>query len=66
VPAICNAAVVMGLVPTKGLTLPFLSHGTNSLVCSAVAIGILLRAGRDAAAAPAKSSSAWMRRFARA
>jgi len=66
IPAICNAAVVMGLVPTKGLTLPFLSHGTNSLVCSAVAIGILLRAGRDAAAAPAKSSSAWMRRFARA
>jgi cell division protein FtsW len=50
VPAICNAAVVMGLVPTKGLTLPFLSHGTNSLLCSALAVGILLRAGRDAGA----------------
>jgi cell division protein FtsW len=49
VPAICNAAVVMGLVPTKGLTLPFLSHGSNSLLCSAVAIGILLRAGREPA-----------------
>ena len=65
VPAICNAAVVMGLVPTKGLTLPFLSHGTNSLLCSALAIGILLRAGRDATAPPAKSFAAWTRRFAK-
>ena len=65
VPAICNAAVVMGLVPTKGLTLPFLSHGTNSLLCSALAVGILLRAGRDANGAPAKSV-AWTKRFARA
>ena len=61
VPAICNAAVVMGLVPTKGLTLPFLSHGTNSLLCSAIAIGILLRAGRDAIAPPAKPFAAWSR-----
>jgi len=44
VPALLNAAVVMGLVPTTGLALPFLSHGSNSLVCSAFAIGILLRA----------------------
>ena len=43
VPALCNAAVVMGVVPTTGLTLPFLSHGSNSLVCSAFAVGILLR-----------------------
>ena len=65
-PAICNAAVVMGLVPTKGLTLPFLSHGTNSLVCSAIAIGILLRAGRDATAPPAKPLRTWKRRLASA
>ena len=61
VPAICNAAVVMGLVPTKGLTLPFLSHGTNSLLCSALAIGILLRAGRDANGSTAKSHGTWSR-----
>jgi cell division protein FtsW len=42
-PALCNAAVVMGVRPTTGLTLPFLSHGSNSLVCSAIAIGVLLR-----------------------
>jgi len=67
VPAICNAAVVMGLVPTKGLTLPFLSHGTNSLLCSAIAIGILLRAGREPAGAPPHThAAASARRFARA
>ncbi len=64
VPALCNAAVVMGLVPTKGLTLPFLSHGTNSLLCTALAIGILLRAGREPYSPPRTHSAA--RRLARA
>lgn len=47
-PAAVNAAVVMGLVPTKGLTLPFLSHGGTSLVVSCVVLGVLLSAGREA------------------
>jgi cell division protein FtsW len=55
VPALCNAAVVMGLLPTTGLTLPFLSHGSNSLVCMAVAVGILLRASGGPAAERAPS-----------
>jgi cell division protein FtsW len=46
VPAILNAAVVMGVVPTKGLTLPFLSYGRTSLVVSCLAIGILLGISR--------------------
>ena len=46
VPAFLNAAVVMGLVPTKGLTLPFLSYGRTSLVMSCVALGILLGVAR--------------------
>ena len=46
IPAFLNAAVVMGLVPTKGLTLPFLSYGRTSLVVSCVALGILLGVAR--------------------
>jgi cell division protein FtsW len=44
IPAIFNAAVVMGLIPTTGLALPFLSHGTNSLLCAGFAVGLLWRA----------------------
>jgi cell division protein FtsW len=51
-PAAINAAVVMGLLPTTGLTLPFLSHGSNSLVCCAAAIGILVRIGTQDPDAP--------------
>lgn len=46
IPAFLNGAVVMGLVPTKGLTLPFLSYGRTSLVISCVALGILLSIGQ--------------------
>ena len=40
--AVINMAVVMGLLPTKGLTLPFMSYGGSSLVISLVGIGILM------------------------
>jgi cell division protein FtsW len=40
--AFVNMAVVMGMVPTKGLALPFLSYGGTSLVTTLAAIGILL------------------------
>ena len=53
VPALLNAAVVMGVVPTKGLTLPFLSYGRTSLVVSFLAVGILLGIGRREGRAPA-------------
>ncbi|MAE94356.1 MAG: putative peptidoglycan glycosyltransferase FtsW [Planctomycetota bacterium] len=46
VPAAMNAAVVMGLLPTKGLTLPFLSYGRTSLLMSCLAVGILLGVAR--------------------
>ncbi len=46
VPAFLNAAVVMGLVPTKGLTLPFLSYGRTSLVVSCFSLGCLLGVAR--------------------
>ena len=46
VPAIVNAGVVMGVLPTKGLTLPFLSYGRTSLVVSCAAVGLLLGIAR--------------------
>ncbi|HEX5660673.1 MAG TPA: putative lipid II flippase FtsW [Polyangiales bacterium] len=44
--AITNLAVVLGLVPTKGLTLPFLSSGGSSLLVNCAAVGILLNVSR--------------------
>ncbi|MCC6137016.1 MAG: putative lipid II flippase FtsW [Bdellovibrionaceae bacterium] len=42
-----NVGVVLGLLPTKGLTLPFLSYGGASLVMSCVLFGILLNINKQ-------------------
>jgi len=42
-----NIAVNMGLLPTKGLTLPFISYGSNSLIVSCLAVGMLARIHRE-------------------
>jgi len=42
-----NAGVVVGLLPTTGLPMPFLSYGGSSLVFSTAAIGILLNISRQ-------------------
>ncbi len=51
-----NMGVVMGLVPTKGLALPFLSYGGTSLIMSMVAVGILINISSYRAASPAKGA----------
>ncbi len=39
---IVNMGVTLGLLPTKGLTLPFLSYGGTSLLLNMASIGILM------------------------
>jgi len=41
--AFINMGVNMGVLPTKGLTLPLMSYGGSSLIVSCAAIGLLLR-----------------------
>jgi cell division protein FtsW len=45
--AFLHMAVTMGLMPTTGLTLPFMSHGRSSLMISLVGTGILINIGRQ-------------------
>lgn len=41
--AFINIGVNMGVLPTKGLTLPFMSYGGSSIVVMCIAIGLVLR-----------------------
>jgi cell division protein FtsW len=40
-----NMSVALGLLPTKGLTLPFLSYGGTSLLINMASVGVLLNIG---------------------
>jgi cell division protein FtsW len=40
--ALINAAVTLGILPTTGLPMPFVSYGGSSMLFSAAAIGVLL------------------------
>ena len=46
-PELDGVAVVTGILPTKRLTLPFVSYGGSSLVVSLIGVGILLSISRD-------------------
>jgi cell division protein FtsW len=45
--ALVNLSVAMAMLPTKGLTLPFVSYGGSSLLVSSAAMGVLLSVSRS-------------------
>lgn len=45
--AVINIGVNMGLLPTKGLTLPLMSYGGSSLIVVCMAIGLLMRISKE-------------------
>jgi cell division protein FtsW len=42
-----NMGVVLGLLPTKGLALPFLSYGNSSMLATLASVGMLLALSRE-------------------
>ncbi|NOY83376.1 MAG: putative lipid II flippase FtsW [Nitrospirae bacterium] len=54
-PALLNMGVATGLLPTKGLPLPFMSYGGSSLVGNSTAIGLLYNISRQS-----RNTSGWM------
>ncbi|MDP6931582.1 MAG: FtsW/RodA/SpoVE family cell cycle protein, partial [Myxococcota bacterium] len=58
--AMFNLGVVMGVVPPKGLVLPFLSYGASALISHLWAVGILLSIASEAD--PKPIAEGWPRR----
>jgi cell division protein FtsW len=56
VQALINFSVVTGMLPTKGLPLPFMSYGGSALLVNMVAVGILLRISKGEEVRPAAES----------
>ena len=60
--AFINIGVNMGLLPTKGLTLPLMSYGGSSMVVNCAALGFLQRIHRESVETGALSSDGKRRR----
>jgi cell division protein FtsW len=52
-----NVGVNMGVLPTKGLTLPLMSYGRSSLIVALAWVGLLLRVYHEASAKQRGSAS---------
>ena len=50
--AFFNISVVLGLAPTKGIPLPFVSYGGSSLLINLLGMGMLLNVSQHASASP--------------
>lgn len=74
VPTLVNVAVVLGVLPTKGLPLPFISYGGSSLLVNMCAVGITMSIARRneetreirQAEGLVRRSNFWRRRTSRA
>jgi len=54
--AFINIGVNMGVLPTKGLTLPFMSYGGSSLLVMCIVMALLIRVDFEAKQVPRKNS----------
>ncbi len=59
--AFLNIGVNVGMLPTKGLTLPFMSYGSNSLMVCMVATAMLLRIHFETQQADPGEDEPWLR-----
>ncbi len=48
VQAFINISVVLGMMPTKGIPLPFVSYGGSSLFITLACVGVLLNVSKQA------------------
>lgn len=64
VQALVNIGVNMGVLPTKGLTLPFMSYGRSSLLIALLWVGIVMRVHHEATTRTRGAASVGARRSA--
>ena len=62
VQALINMGVNMGVLPTKGLTLPFMSYGGTGIVVNCIAVAVLLRIDAENRASSSKASPKGVKR----
>jgi cell division protein FtsW (lipid II flippase) len=57
VQALVNIGAMIGLLPLKGITLPFISYGGTSVVFAAAAVGLAFQASQYASYSTPRVSS---------